>query len=1111
MRVTVRQWAGLCCFWAIVMVTSGLGGAMPLPQASGAFAHPIVAGSRPVRRSSTVLPEFPNNLTHFVLILRENHVFDDYLGDCATTINDTCNGGKDYTTQTNHQVDVPDLHALARNYSVFDNFYSSIDPWSAQGHNYLFTANVWGGTDSGTGCSNWAVEGTGPNTQWGNTNNSAVIAGNCAWSPDLGSQTYNATGGAIFDRFFGPNVPQTKTTIPFMADGDNIWELSSAGCSVPSSQTIPGDSQQVVQIVTGCTNGYWYNSSSGTPSMPPTINPYTGIPQFLWECQFSSPCSSSTPSPFLDSYAANAFDAYLKDYGLPTYTEVELQDDHPGSYCGQTDPICIQWNDAATMNVVSAILNTTYRSNTMIAITEDDTQQGQNGPDHVNNDRRLPLVIIAPPSVAKTGGAPSTCGISSSYTSCGYVVHQMLNFSNLLSAMERVELNVYPNLLYQGGIAPNNTMFPMVQNDYLAEGSPLEPLWKCSGTSAAYCNTGPTSGTPALSGTTVSPSSVTTGTGTTTTLAASATCTGGTCPGGVAYAWSLSPASLGSLSSPTGSSVTFTSGNSAGTGTLYENASLSGVIKGTTVPVTVTSSSTPTLSGTSVSPTSVSTGTNTPTSLTASATCTGGACPTGVTYTWALTPSSMGTLSSATGTTVTFTSGSTAATGTIYENASLNNVTQGTTVPVTVSTSGTPTLSATSVSPASVSTGTTTPTSLTASATCAGGTCPSGISYAWSLVPSSLGSLSAYTGTTITFTSGSSPGTGTLYENASLNGILKGTTVPVTVSSAAVTLTAVAVSPSGAVSVSPGGTRTFTATPTCSASCPSGVTYAWTLSSSLGNLSSPTSNPTTFTAGSSVGSLTVCVTAVLGSSSQQACTTVSISTATAVLSSVAVTPSGSVTLGEGATADFSAQAYDQYGNALSGASYQWIFLPASTGSLSGTTGSSTVLTAGTTPGANGSLVAEATLSGTTVQATVLVTIFGVTAAASPPTGSAPLAVSFSANAAGGAGGYTYTWIFGDGTSGTGAQTSHTYSNPGTYPVEVLVKDSTGNTAVGHLNVTVTSGSGTSNPSSGGGTADYLLYGLVGVAAILGIALVALFARSRKPRAPLPYPPPNGGY
>lgn len=42
--------------------------------------------------------------------------------------------------------------------------------------------------------------------------------------------------------------------------------------------------------------------------------------------------------------------------------------------------------------------------------------------------------------------------------------------------------------------------------------------------------------------------------------------------------------------------------------------------------------------------------------------------------------------------------------------------------------------------------------------------------------------------------------------------------------------------------------------------------------------------------------------------------------------------------------------------------------------------------------------------------------------------------------------YTYAWTFGDGGTGTGAQTTHTYNSPGTYNVNVIATDATGNTA-----------------------------------------------------------------
>ncbi|MGA9751410.1 MAG: PKD domain-containing protein [Acidobacteriota bacterium] len=95
-----------------------------------------------------------------------------------------------------------------------------------------------------------------------------------------------------------------------------------------------------------------------------------------------------------------------------------------------------------------------------------------------------------------------------------------------------------------------------------------------------------------------------------------------------------------------------------------------------------------------------------------------------------------------------------------------------------------------------------------------------------------------------------------------------------------------------------------------------------------------------------------------------------------------------------------------------------------------------------------------------------------TASATPTSGQAPLAVSFSGSASGGTTPYTYAWSFGDSATGSGATTSHTYSAAGSYPVTLTVTDAASLTATdSHLTITVTapaalSVSATATPLSG---------------------------------------------
>src|SRR5260370_15757261 len=62
--------------------------------------------------------------------------------------------------------------------------------------------------------------------------------------------------------------------------------------------------------------------------------------------------------------------------------------------------------------------------------------------------------------------------------------------------------------------------------------------------------------------------------------------------------------------------------------------------------------------------------------------------------------------------------------------------------------------------------------------------------------------------------------------------------------------------------------------------------------------------------------------------------------------------------------------------------------------------------------------------------------------ASPITGTAPLQVDFTVAGSGGLAPYTYSWDFGDGTTGSGASPSHSYG-VGTFYPAVTVHDAAG--------------------------------------------------------------------
>ncbi len=111
-----------------------------------------------------------------------------------------------------------------------------------------------------------------------------------------------------------------------------------------------------------------------------------------------------------------------------------------------------------------------------------------------------------------------------------------------------------------------------------------------------------------------------------------------------------------------------------------------------------------------------------------------------------------------------------------------------------------------------------------------------------------------------------------------------------------------------------------------------------------------------------------------------------------------------------------------------------------------------------------SIVKSASISGSLTNIAVNLAPSITAIAASPTSGTAPLAVSFTSTCSDSDGTCaSYSWTFGDGSTSTSQNPSHTYSSAGTYTATLTVTDDDGATDQNSVSVTVTSsgGSGTS--------------------------------------------------
>ncbi len=325
-------------------------------------------------KSPPYIPPFK----HFVILYRENHVFDDYLGDFKNY-----NSSADAEVMSpNHISDVPHLHELAKKYALLDHYWTGVDPPSGPNHWYLFAADT---------------EMTGHQT---------------------GKYPVN---GTMFDRYL-----YHHNNVTFLTVGDIYWFVDD-----------------------GLTT---YNSNK--PVWLPKDRPGTSIPEELDYDNYTN-YSENTP----DRVIANDYMNFIDNYGLPTFSYVELFNDHPGTYQNITE------NDYETYRIVEHIMNNTqWNQSTVIIVTEDDTQNGDNGPDHISNTYRVPMVVIANPKWIKTN----------------YISHVAYNTTNVIALAERVVANVDPSILKSS--PTDKKSFPMCYNDTLALTDPLEDLWK-NGTS----------------------------------------------------------------------------------------------------------------------------------------------------------------------------------------------------------------------------------------------------------------------------------------------------------------------------------------------------------------------------------------------------------------------------------------------------------------------------------------------------------------------------------------------------------------------------------------------------------------------------------------------------
>ena len=295
----------------------------------------------------------PSVFQHVLYILKENKTYDQVFGDMPEG-----NGNSGLCIYP--QFVSPNHHALARQYVLLDNFYCN-------------------GVNSADGHS-WSTEGN-------NTDHLEKSFGGFARSYTFGDDplTYSSTG------FIWNNALQHGLTFR------NYGEFDYAS-PVPANATW-------LQIYTDFTNGthaIHYAQNIGVASLRPYSS--TNVPG--WNLGIPDLVRAEGFIKELNAAQAKAT--------WETFHFLYLPNDHTGG--PPTPQAQVADNDLALGQVVEAVTKSSFSSNTVIFVIEDDPQSGY---DHVDAHRSLCLVI-------------------SPYTKRGQVVSRFYNQAGVLHTMEQI-------------------------------------------------------------------------------------------------------------------------------------------------------------------------------------------------------------------------------------------------------------------------------------------------------------------------------------------------------------------------------------------------------------------------------------------------------------------------------------------------------------------------------------------------------------------------------------------------------------------------------------------------------------------------------------------------
>jgi YVTN family beta-propeller protein len=358
-----------------------------LPLLTAVVARNNFYSAEPNEEDEEVIRFLRQRIKHVIYLVKENRTFDQILGD----LNNGSNGDPNLTVFG--AAITPNFHALAKNFVTLDNFTDAGDG-SMDGWAWALQGRVTN-TETITQQINYAFVNRGLSYESEGANrgvpvNWPTVAQRDAVAGPAGTTNYSAasagvTGGTA--NLLTGDGNHASSDAPFGSEEGYIFDaVLQAGKTVRNYGMLVNNIGSIGTKAAPVSDPFSAGIIQVGP-LKPSLAPFTDV--------YYRGYDQNYPDLWRYNEWKREFDLFVANHNLPSLSLVRISHDHTGSFgsalAGVNTPETQQADDDfAAGRLVEAVAHSPYAADTLIFVTEDDSQDG---PDHVDSHRTTAYVV----------------------------------------------------------------------------------------------------------------------------------------------------------------------------------------------------------------------------------------------------------------------------------------------------------------------------------------------------------------------------------------------------------------------------------------------------------------------------------------------------------------------------------------------------------------------------------------------------------------------------------------------------------------------------------------------------------------------------------------------